>query len=201
MNTERKIIGLTGGIATGKSTISQYLFKKYHVPIFDADIIARQAVELNSPILEKIVARYGKKITHEEGSLNRSELGAIIFNNPPEKKWLENQIHPFVNDYFQGIIERSNEPLIVFVIPLLFEAKMTNLVSEIWVVTCSKEQEIDRLMTRDNLTLTEATARINSQIPLTEKIKQAHVVINNQGNLQQLYSQIDMIMSSDFYKS
>ena len=201
MNTERKIIGLTGGIATGKSTVSQYLLEKYHVPIFDADIIARQAVELNSPILEKIVARYGKKITHEDGSLNRSELGAIIFNNPPEKKWLENQIHPFVNDYFQGIIERSNEPLIVFVIPLLFEAKMTNLVSEIWVVTCSLEQEIERLMTRDNLTLTEASARINSQIPLTEKIKQAHVVINNQGNLQQLYSQIDMIMSSDFYKS
>ena len=174
---------------------------KYHLPIFDADIIARKAVELNSPILKKIVARYGEKITNEDGSLNRSQLGQIIFNHPSEKQWLENQIHPFVYDYFQSIIKHSNEPLIVFVIPLLFEAKMTDLVSEIWVVTCTFEQEIDRLMSRNNLTLTEATARINGQIPLTEKIKQAHVVINNQGNLQELYSQIDLIMSRDFHKS
>lgn len=198
---EQKIIGLTGGIATGKSTVAQYLFNKYHLPIFDADIIARQAVELDSPILKKIVDRYGRKITHQDGSLNRSRLGEIIFNNSLEKQWLENQIHPFVDDYFQGIIKSSHEPIIVFVIPLLFEAKMTDLVSEIWVVTCTFEQEIDRLINRNHLTLAEATARIKSQIPLAEKIKQADVVLNNQGNLQQLYSQIDLIMSSNFYKS
>ena len=201
MNKDRKIIGLTGGIATGKSTVAQYLSDKYHLPIFDADIIARQAVESNSPILEKIVARYGNQILNEDRTLNRSRLGNIIFNNPAEKQWLENQIHPFVYNYFQGIIAQSNEPLIVFVIPLLFEAKMTDLVSEVWVVTCTLQQEINRLITRNNLTLTEATARINSQIPLTEKIQQADVVIHNQGNLQQLYSQIDLIMSSYFYKS
>ncbi len=196
-----KIIGLTGGIATGKSTVSQYLSDRYNLPIFDADIIAREAVELNSPILQKIVDRYGSNITNEDGTLNRSQLGQIIFNNKNEKKWLEKQIHPFVYNYFKSIIEQSNKPLIVFVIPLLFEAKMTDLVSEIWVVYCSLEQEIDRLVKRNNLTLSEAKTGIYSQIPLTEKIKQADVTINNQGDLMELYSEIDVIMSSYFYKN
>ena len=198
---KQKIIGLTGGIATGKSTVSQYLFDRYYLPIFDADIIARQAVEPNSPILAKIFDRYGNQITNQYGSLNRSELGNIIFKNKEEKQWLEKQIHPFVYNYFTDVTKELNEPLIVFVIPLLFEAKMTDLVSEIWVVSCTLEQEIDRLIQRNNLTLTEAKARIQSQIPVTEKIQQADVVINNQGNLSQLYDQIDRIMSSYFHKS
>ena len=198
---KKNIIGLTGGIATGKSTVAKYLSTRYFLPIFDADIIARQAVELNSPILAKIVDRYGDKITHQDGTLNRGKLGQIIFNNSQEKQWLENQIHPFVYNYFQNIIKQANNPLIVFVIPLLFEAKMTDLVTEIWVIYCSLDQEIARLIKRNNLTSKEASARIKSQIPMPEKLQQADVVIDNQGSLKELHSQIDKIMSSKFYKS
>ena len=198
---KKNIIGLTGGIATGKSTVAKYLSTRYFLPIFDADIIARQAVELNSPILAKIVDRYGDKITHQDGTLNRGKLGQIIFNNSQEKQWLENQIHPFVYNYFQNIIKQANNPLVVFVIPLLFEAKMTDLVTEIWVIYCSLDQEIDRLIKRNNLTFKEASARIKSQIPMPEKLQQADVVIDNQGSLKELHSQIDKIMSSKFYKS
>jgi dephospho-CoA kinase len=199
MNQSQKyIIGLTGGIATGKSTVAQYLNEQYSLPIFDADIIARQAVELNSPILQRIVDRYGNQILHPDGSLNRAKLGQIIFHDAQEKQWLEKQIHPFVYDYFQDVINRVNDPIIVFVIPLLFEANMTDLVTEIWVVYCSLEQQIARLLCRNNLTLEEAQRRINSQIPLTEKLPQADVVINNQGDLQKLYVQIDRIMSRQF---
>ena len=200
-HTPQKIIGLTGGIATGKSTVAKYLAEQYSLPIFDADIIARQAVELDSPILTKIVDRYDYDILNQNGSLNRAKLGHIIFNDHQEKKWLENQIHPFVYDYFQDIIKQRNDPIIVFVIPLLFEAKMTDLVTEIWVVYCSLEQEVDRLIHRNNLTPAEAKARINSQIPLNEKIQFADVVLDNQGNLSELYTQIDQIMSSKIYKN
>ena len=195
------IIGLTGGIATGKSTVSKYLSTQYHLPVFDADIIAREAVAINTPILKNISRRYGDKILTVDNNLNRQELGKIIFNNPQEKQWLEQQIHPFVYQSFQKIISQSTAPIIVLVIPLLFEAKMTDLVSQIWVVSCSLEQEIDRLTQRNKLTFTEAMSRIESQIPLNKKVALADIVIDNNGNLKQLYSQIDQLMSSKFYKS
>ena len=93
---------------------------RYHLPIDDADIIARQAVEINSPIFNNIVTHFGQQIIDKDGSLNRSQLGQIIFNNIAEKKWLEQQIHPFVYDYFKHIIEQSDESVIVFVIPLSY---------------------------------------------------------------------------------
>ena len=197
----KQIIGLTGGIATGKSTVSRYLEEKYKLPIYDADIIARQAVDKGSPILKKISDRYGQDILNQNGELNRSQLGEIIFNQPTEKQWLEQQIHPFVKNYFIEQIQQTNEPFIILVIPLLFEAKMTDLVTQIWVVTCSLEQQIYRLINRNNLTLTQAKTRINNQIPLAEKIKQADIVLDNQGILEDLHSQIDQVMSSKFYKS
>ena len=187
----KEIIGLTGGIATGKSTVSNYLSQKYHLPIYDADIIARKAVEKDSPIWQRIVNRYGKDILNPDGDLNRRQLGEIIFNQLAQKQWLEQQIHPFVRDYFTNSIAQTNEPLIVLVIPLLFEVKMTDFVTQIWVVSCSLEQEIDRLVKRNNLTITEAKTRINSQIPLAQKVAQADFVLDNQGSLENLYSQID----------
>ena len=123
-NSQKRIIGLTGGIGTGKTTVSDYLTKTYQVPILDADIYAREAVSPNSPILQKILTRYGDNIITANGQLNRSTLGEIIFNNSAEKQWLEQQIHPFVYDCFIRDINTINKPIIVLVIPLLFEAKI-----------------------------------------------------------------------------
>ncbi|BAQ60307.1 dephospho-CoA kinase [Geminocystis sp. NIES-3708] len=195
------IIGLTGGIATGKSTVSNYLTEKYLIPVLDADLIAREAVTINSPIFYNIINRYGEKILLSNGNLNREKLGKIIFNNKQEKTWLENQIHPFVFDSLQSQIKILSNSLIILSIPLLFEAKMTNLVNQIWVVSCDFSTQLNRLKIRNNLTENEAISRINSQMPLTQKLELADIIIDNNKNLADLHRQIDLIMSSKFYKN
>lgn len=194
--TQRKI-GLTGGIGTGKTTVSNYLAKTYNLPILDADIYARQAVEINSPILNKIAQRYGTKILLSDGSLNRPKLGEIVFHNDEERIWLEQQIHPFVRQRFaEEMNQLPSNSTIILVIPLLFEAKLTNLVTEIWVVFVDEQQQIARLMQRNNLTLEQAKARINSQMPLIEKCQKADVILDNSNSLESLYQQIDTALSS-----
>ena len=187
----RRIIGLTGGIASGKSTVSNYLENIYKIPVLDADIYAREAVEKGSAILERIFQRYGRKVKTEDNSLNRQQLGEIIFNNPEEKIWLESQIHPYVRECFKRHLEQLEVPIVVFSVPLLLEAKLTHLVTEIWVVFCGFEQQIERLMTRNNLSREQAIARINNQMPLAEKIALADIVLDNSGDLEALYTQID----------
>jgi dephospho-CoA kinase len=187
----RRIIGLTGGIACGKSTVSNYLENIYKIPVLDADIYAREAVEKGSAILERIFVRYGRKVKTEDNSLNRQQLGEIIFNNPEEKIWLESQIHPYVRECFKRHLEQLEVPIVVFSVPLLLEAKLTHLVTEIWVVSCGLEQQIERLMTRNNLSREQAIARINNQMPLAEKIALADIVLDNSGDLEALYTQID----------
>jgi dephospho-CoA kinase len=219
-NDQLRIIGLTGGISTGKSTVAQYLATQYNLPILDADIYAREAVQIGSPILTAIAQRYGTGILLADGTLNRSQLARIIFNNPEEKHWVEAQIHPYVRDRFeQEIIEEGRRqaaegkrsksegdsiateihPIIhtiILVIPLLFEAEMTDLVTEIWVVSCTPQQQIARLMQRDNLTLEQAQARINSQMPLSEKCDRADVVLDNSSTLEALKHQIDLALNA-----
>ncbi|MFM2026788.1 MAG: hypothetical protein RLZZ339_1505, partial [Cyanobacteriota bacterium] len=168
----------------------------YKIPVLDADIYAREAVEKGSAILERIFARYGRKVKTEDNSLNRQQLGEIIFNNTEEKIWLESQIHPYVRECFKRHLEQLEAPIVVFSVPLLLEAKLTHLVTEIWVVSCGLEQQIERLMTRNNLSREQAIARINNQMPLAEKIALADIVLDNSGDLEALYTQIDRAISS-----
>ena len=187
----QRLIGLTGGIATGKTTVSNYLRDRYGLPILDADIYAKEAVGLDSPIFQKIIQRYGSDIQLENRALNRTKLGDIIFNNTDEKVWLEAQIHPYVRKRFQEGIDSLNNQIIVLSIPLLIEANLTHLVSEIWVVSCDYEQQIERLQQRNHLTEQQAIARIENQLPLAEKIARADVVLDNSQSLDFLYQQID----------
>ncbi len=188
----KRVIGLTGGIATGKTTVADYLANSYNLPILDADIYAREAVAVNSPLLEQIVKRHGEEILLTDGSLNREKLGEIIFNDEQERLWIDSLIHPYVGDRLSlGIKETSAETLVA-VVPLLFEAGMTDLVTEIWVVTCSKKQQLERLIQRNQLTLEQAQARINSQMPLTEKTKKADVALDNNSNVEKLLQQVDI---------
>ena len=190
MKTDKRLIGLTGGIATGKTTVANYLTKKYRLPILDADVYAKEAVDRGSPILQNIFARYGDKVIGNNG-LNRSALGEIIFNDPQEKQWLESQIHPYVRDRFQQELQRATSDTIILDIPLLFEANLTDTVTEIWVVNCDRSIQLNRLQQRNNLTLTQAEARIDSQLPLAEKVAAADVVLNNNRELDYLFTQID----------
>lgn len=191
-----RIIGLTGGIATGKSTVSNYLANQYNVPILDADVYAKEAVNQDSPLLQEIFQHFGYDLQLEDRTLNRSALGDLIFSDPQAKKWLENLIHPYVRDRFaQELITIKNQSYstVVLSIPLLFEANLTHLVSEIWVVSCPEEIQLSRLQKRNNLTLQQAKNRINSQLPLKEKIAQADFVLNNDSTLEHLYQQCDDI--------
>lgn len=190
-NNLRRLIGLTGGIATGKSTVSRYLADTYQLPILDADLYAREAVQANSPILLNIFKRYGDRVRLPDGNLNRQQLGEIIFNNLEEKNWLESQIHPYVRNRFQSEIERTDAQTIVLVIPLLFEAKMTDLTTETWLVYCSSQEQIRRLIERDKLSKEQAIARIQSQIPIEEKVAWADVILDNSSTLKNLFRQID----------
>jgi dephospho-CoA kinase len=191
----KRIIGLTGGIGTGKTTVTNYLQEKYKLPILDADLLAREAVKNNSPILADIFNRYGDKIKLANGELDRAALGSIIFNNSTEKSWLEGKIHPFVREKLVTGIAQLNEDIIVLAIPLLFEAKMTDLVTEIWVVTCTESQQRERLMKRNNLTLREAENRIKNQLPLDFKLKYANIILDNSETVTNLKKQIDRVVN------
>lgn len=193
----KRLIGLTGGISTGKTTVSNHLATTYQLPILDADIYARDAVKPNSPILKAIVSRYGDRLLLADGNLNRSALGEIIFQNVQEKKWLESQIHPYVRHRFAEQLQQLDSKTVVLAIPLLFEAKLTNLVTEIWVVYCDRQQQLERLQKRNNLTLEQAQIRIANQLPLAEKVAQADVVLDNTCDLATLFAQIDRAINQN----
>ncbi len=190
----RRLIGLTGGISTGKSTVAKYLETTYSLPILDADIYARDAVTVGSKAINAIASRYGASILLADGNLNRQQLGNIIFKDADERQWLEKQIHPLVRDAFGREINSLIANSIVLVVPLLFEAEMTDLVTEIWVVYCNNSQQLARLMQRESLTLEAAQARISSQMPLEGKCDRADLVLNNSSTLESLLKQVDAAM-------
>ncbi|MEM7552972.1 MAG: dephospho-CoA kinase [Cyanobacteria bacterium P01_A01_bin.84] len=192
----KRIIGLTGGIATGKTTVSNYLAKTYNLLILDADIYAREAVKVGSPILIDIVYKYGQAILLSDGNLNRQKLSEIIFNNKSEKQWLEDLIHPYVRKSFIDNIGKYKVSILVLVIPLLFEVDLTDLVTETWVVYCSEQQQLKRLMQRNNLTLLQAQSRINSQMPLSEKVSRADVVLDNSLTQDVLFQEVDVALKN-----
>ncbi|MEO1094560.1 MAG: dephospho-CoA kinase [Cyanobacteria bacterium J06638_28] len=191
----QRVIGLTGGIATGKTTVSRYLESHHGLPVLDADIFARQAVEPGSAILSAIVQRYGPSLLHDDGTLDRLQLGQLIFTDAAEKVWLEQQIHPFVRRRFAAAMATLNtEPTVVQVIPLLFEANLTTQVTEIWVVICSEAVELARLMARNHLSKAAAQTRMTNQWPLATKAKRADVVLDNSSTLENLYAQVDQAL-------
>lgn len=196
LNNSPRLIGLTGGIATGKTTVANYLADRYQIPILDADIYAREAVNPGSPILTEILARYGSGFQLPNGMLARKQLGEIIFNDLAEKQWLESKIHPYVRDRFQSALEQINAKTIILAIPLLFEANLTHLVTEIWVVYCSPQEQVRRLIERNGLTQAQAIARIDNQLPIDKKVALADVVLDNSSSLEELFQQCDRALLS-----
>jgi len=198
LHQSRRVIGLTGGIGMGKTTVSDYLAKVHHLPVLDADIFARAAVEPGSPILTEISERYGSGIILPDGGLNRQRLGEIIFSSASERLWLEQQIHPYVRDRLVQAMQTPplgdihRYPIVVMVIPLLFEARMTDLVTETWVVRCTPEQQMERLVQRDRLSQEQAQTRIASQMAIQKKIIHADVVLDNASTLEHLLQEVEL---------
>ena len=183
-------IGLTGGIASGKSTVG-LLLEKRGWPVLDADRYARDALKPNSASACAVVARYGA-VVGDASSLNRAELGQIVFNNPIEREWLEQLVHPLVRQRFQQELQRlQNAPVVVLMVPLLFEAGLETLCSEVWMVDCEPQQQLNRLQRRNGLSEIEAQARLDAQWPLDRKRALADIVIDNRGSTEDLMDQLN----------
>lgn len=201
-----RVIGITGGVGMGKTTVSNYLSQQYHLPILDADHYARLAVAPGLPVLDQIVERYGSSILLPGGSLDRRRLGDIVFNNASERQWLERQIHPDVRTRMETELARlaaQGCQTAVLVVPLLFESRMTDLVSEIWVVYSANHQQVERLHQRDQLNADQVNARIASQMAIDQKIAQADVVLDNSSTPKALFQQVDAALATrpDRYKT
>lgn len=185
-----KVIGLTGGIASGKSTVSKFL-KKQNIPVFDADEVAREGVKKESPCLKKIVAAFGENIVLPNGELDRKALSSIVFNDEKELKKLEAITHLYIlSERDKFLEEHSNEDLVVLDVPLLIECGWHKKVDEVWLVALSEKQQIRRAMLRSDIKKEEVVSRIRAQMPLREKEKYATVILDNNKNEKYLKEQI-----------
>jgi len=184
---KQRRIGITGGIASGKTIIGDFLSQAKQWPILDADLYAHEALKAESQICKKVLLRYGSKIIQNSNKndqiINRKALAKIVFQNDNEKKWLEGIIHPFVNKRIEEELEKSkSKSVVILIIPLLFEKNYTNLCSEICYVDCPRSMQLKRLQSRDQLSLEEANQRIDAQWDNALKKQFADHIINNSNN-------------------
>ncbi len=187
-----KTIGLTGSVATGKSTVSN-MIQQAGIPLVDADIAARKVVEPGTEGLKEIVAYFGEEVLLADGTLDRAKLGEIIFKDKEKREKLNEITHPRVKDYMLEARERffrAGEELVFFDIPLLFESHLESLVDQIVVVWTTPETELKRLMERNNLTKEDALRRIESQMGIDEKARKADFVIDNNESLEKTQKQV-----------
>lgn len=185
-----QVIGLTGGIASGKSTVSRYLSELGAV-IIDADILSRHIVDPYTPAWMEIKEKFGTDVFDKEDNLDRKKMAELIFQSPLLRETLNSIIHPKVIKAVQDLIEEikkdGSAPLIVVDAPLLIEAGMTSMVDEIWVISIPEEVQIERLIKRDGISRDKAIERLRSQMPLKDKLSYADHIIENEGNLEQTY--------------
>lgn len=195
-------IGLTGGIATGKSTVARLLSDRYGIPVLDADRFARDALAPGTQATLAVLDRYGAVVraahlSADAAAIDRQALAQIVFAQPAERRWLEQLVHPIVRASFAtGLRRLGGEPVVVLMIPLLFEAHLEGLCSEIWVVDCGSEAEqIRRLRLRDAITAEAAASRLRAQMPMAEKLARADRVIHNIGEEGELLAQLERALT------
>ena len=193
------IVGITGGIACGKTAVSELLADKGAIPI-NADEIGHQLLKSDSPVIDELIEAFGTKILDESGDVSRKKLGAIVFNDKSARERLNSILHPLIiqrsRSNAQQLVNDDLSCVVLLDAPLLIEAGAYDSVDLIIVVTASNETQLKRILERSQaqnrlLTEIEAQARIDSQMPLSEKVKYADVVIENEGSLEELQKQVD----------
>lgn len=190
------VIGLTGSIGTGKSTISK-MFTDRGIPVVDADLIAREVVKPDAAAYTDIVATFGEGILLADGRLDRKALGNIVFADEAQRLQLNEIVHPAIRT--EMIRQRDeyvekNHAYVVMDIPLLFESKLTKFVDKVMVVFVDPDVQVARITARDNSSTEEAKQRIASQIPVAEKVKLADAVIDNNGTIAESAAQLAAIL-------
>ncbi len=192
-----QIIGITGGIASGKSTVSLYL-QELGFTIVDADLASRAVVEPGEEAYHQVVKAFGEDILLTDGNIDRVKLGSIIFNDQEKRLLLNGIVHPAVRNWMRVKTEAalsSGEETVFMDIPLLFESKLTYMVDKTLLIYVDEQVQLKRLMNRNGLSETEALARINSQMPLADKKALADAVIDNNGDINETKRQVKTILS------
>ena len=190
-------IGLTGGIASGKSTVSAEL-RKLGVPIFDADQNAREAVAKGSRGLALVAEAFGREYLTEDGELNRPKVSEFVFHDKQALKTLEGILHKIVWENAEEFLQSQRQQgakIAVLDVPLLIETGWHKQVDKVWLVAVSRQQQIERAMLRSGMTEAEVVARINAQMSLEEKQKYADVLLDNGGSLEQTLFQVQLELS------
>ena len=186
------IVGLTGGIASGKSEAARML-GDMGARCVDADAISRRLTSEPGETLDAIRAEFGDGVFDEDGALIRSKLADIVFGDPLKRKALDALTHPAIQKTMMDEVEQADkagEKIVFLNVPLLFETGMDALCDETWLISCDEDMQLERLMERDSIDEAQAQARISSQMPLEEKTRRATVVIDNRGQLDRLYAQL-----------
>jgi dephospho-CoA kinase len=190
------VIGLTGSIATGKSTVTRYLLSKGY-PVIDSDQLARLVVAKGSPVLEEIAKTFGQDLILASGDLNRKALGAIVFSDEEARLRLNAITHPAINGEMHKQIdqyESEGKRLIFCDVPLLFEGEMEDQFDEVWLVYTSEEIQLQRLMARDDIDEDTAMAKMNAQFSIEDKREMADEVISNEGSIEETHVQVDHLL-------
>lgn len=191
------LVGLTGGIATGKSTVAG-MFKRCGAVVIDADALAREVVQPGKPAWREIVKAFGKAVLNPDRTLNRPALGTKVFGHPAKLRQLENMIHPRVAREQRRLTRQAarKDPnaVVIYDVPLLFEAGIDERVDTTIVVTADRETQIARLKKRNGLSRAEALRRINSQMPLAQKRRRANYVLNGTLSLPELRKQVGSLL-------
>ena len=190
------VIGLTGGIASGKSTVSN-MVKKLGITVVDADEISRDVVEIGKPAYNQIVDVFGADILQQDHTLDREKLGALIFSNQKRREQLNKIVHPEVRKEMLRQVEKERKQgsrAVVLDIPLLFESKLTYMVDKTLLVYVDEQTQLERLMQRNGYAKAEAKLRIQSQLPLKDKRKLADEIIDNNGTIENTQTQVEVVL-------
>ncbi|MEZ9621663.1 dephospho-CoA kinase [Vibrio sp. 10N.222.55.A3] len=184
------IIGLSGGIASGKTTVANLFNEHFNIDIVDADIVAREVVALGSDGLKQITEHFGESILLEDGTLNRSRLRELIFSDPKEKQWLNDLLHPMIRDKIDSDLSKVTSPYALLVAPLLVENQMQGMADRVLIVDVPTEVQIERTMSRDNVSREQVASILKSQASREQRLAVADDVIKNHTKNQELLPQI-----------
>lgn len=192
------VVGLTGGIASGKTAASR-CFEKLGVPLIDADVIAREVVEPGGNVLEAIVENFGSGVLDEAGRLDRGRMRELVFGNPDRRRVLEQLLHPEIRRRMQERIAQIRHDYVVLVIPLLLEVGQTNLVDRVLVVDAPESDQLARAMERDGSSEEQIREIMSAQLPREQRLARADDVIDNRGSLEELCEHVGKL--DQFYRS
>jgi dephospho-CoA kinase len=186
------VVGLTGGIGSGKSAVSR-LFEDYGVPVIDADHVAREVVEPGSPALDEIVRQFGDDVLLHDGRLDRANLRHKIFNDQQARKKLETILHPRIRQRMRDRLQSIGAPYAIFVVPLLIETGQHQDVDRVLVVDCPEALQMERVKKRDSASASQITAIMASQVSREQRLAEADDIIENRGSLEELNASVSSL--------